>query len=292
MRLICLVGPTGSGKTELSVEVAKKIDGEIVNADSRQFYQELEIGTAKPSKQYLSQVPHHFINCASLKNPWSVSTFVKSAEEVIAGIFSRHRVPIVVGGTGLYVRSLLFGLDEIPVCDSGIRAKLKSDLNEIGLEGLYQELRKVDSESANSISPKDTQRILRALEVYQQTGRTIRSFWKQDKKARYDYVKIGIQMDRSVLYERINQRVDDMMVQGLFQEVKQLNGSYPDNEVLLKTIGYSEWLKHGFDDRDLVVDLIKKNSRHFAKRQLTWFRNEKDIQWCLSNDVIEKLMCV
>lgn len=289
VKIIVLVGPTASGKTNVSVELAHELNGEIVNADSRQFYRELHIGTAKPSAELLQQVSHHLIDCASIESPWSVATFIDAADRVIQEILARGKIPIIVSGTGLYVRGLLFGIDGIPEIASSLKEKLKNELEQNGLSTLYVELQTVDPEYAKILSPHDKQRILRALEVFRQTGKKIRDFWKERKQVRYDYVKIGVDMAREHLYDRINSRVDEMVQQGLKNEVLDLHTKFHQNAILEKTIGYAEWISHGFKDEALVVDEIKKNSRHFAKRQLTWFRRENDILWAEPKKVLDVL---
>lgn len=288
-RIFVLVGPTASGKTDLSVEIAQEFNGEIVNADSRQFYQELHIGTAKPSPEVLKNAPHHLVDCASILEPWTVATFIHEADKAIQNILACGKVPVVVGGTGLYVRGLLFGIDGIPKIDLALKEKLQNELEQNGLATLYAELKKVDPEYADVLSPNDKQRILRALEVFHQTGKKIRDFWQEDKNARYDYVKMGIDVEREELYGRINRRVDDMVKLGLKTEVLDLHEKFPHNTVLQKTIGYAEWIRHASKDDGMVVEEIKKNSRHFAKRQFTWFRHEDDVTWAKPGNVLEVL---
>ena len=278
--ILCIVGPTASGKTLLAIEIAKKLNGEIVNADSRQIYRELNIGTAKPSKKDQQEIPHHLIDCASINSPWSAAQYAKEASKVIADISRRNHLPIVVGGTGLYVKSLLFGLDEIEQVSSSINEQLDEALETKGLSFLYEELKRVDPVSAGRLKPADIQRILRALAVYRQTGKPIHEFWDKTKKqSPYNYLKIGLDCDRAELYRRIDARVLSMMEQGLKQEAQALIHAHPKNEILSKTIGYAEWMEFGFDNEKLVVSEIQKNTRNFAKRQLTWFRREEDVEW-------------
>lgn len=289
-RILVLVGPTASGKTDLSVEIAQAFNGEIVNADSRQFYKELHIGTAKPSPEIRERIPHHLVDCASILESWTVAKFIEEADQAIQNILSRRKVPVIVGGTGLYVRGLLFGIDGIPQIESSLKKKLQNELEQNGLSALYAELQKVDPEYADVLSSQDKQRILRALEVYHQTGKRIRDFWKEGKKTpRYDPVKMGVDVEREELYGRINKRMDDMVKQGLKAEVLALHEKWPQNVILEKTIGYAEWIRHAFKDDDRIVDEIKKNSRHFAKRQLTWFRHEDDISWAVPGNILKVL---
>lgn len=280
IKLICVVGPTASGKSSLAMELAQKFDGEIINADSRQFYKELNIGTAKPSLSDRKIVTHHLIDCATILEPWTVARFVSQAHIHIQKTFSNNKLPIIVGGTGLYVKSLLYGLNKIPEINPKVRDKLKTELEGSGLAYLYKELEHVDPETAKKLPPNDKQRIMRALEVYRQTGRKIHEYWKQDiPKSTYDFIKIAIRSEREVLYDRINKRVEVMFENGLKNEVHDLSEKFFPNTILEKTIGYAEWLEFGFDNDEQVLDAIQKNSRHFAKRQLTWFRNEDDVNW-------------
>ena len=293
-KIVCLVGPTAVGKTSLAIELARLVDGEIVNADSRQIYAELDIGSAKPTLDERDGVIHHLIDCAHLEDPWSVAQFIKAAQSVISDICSRGKVPLLVGGTGLYVKKLLFGLDDIPAVDPAVRAQLAKRLQNEGLPLLYRELESLDPVVSARLSENDTQRILRALEVYYQTGKSISFFWKSDEdQAKYTYLKLGLKLAREILYQNINVRVDQMIAKGLKEEAVALFDKFPKNDVLLKTIGYAEWSRFGFDDQARVIEEIKKNSRQFAKRQMTWFGNEDDVVWFESgekNELIKNVM--
>ena len=277
-KILCLVGPTASGKSELALSLAKKLDGEIINADSRQFYKELNIGTAKLPKEEQGGIPHHLIDSTSLLAPWSVADFVKHASAILKEICERGRVPLIVGGTGMYLKALLFGLDPIPQVDSDLRRRLRTRAEQGGITSLHEELGKLDPESARRLSPKDPQRILRALEVILQTGKPIHEFWKRGKP-KFSYLKVGLCFERKKLYEKINARVLQMIENGLKQEAEKLWEIYPENPVLGKTISYQEWKKYGFENDKTVIAEIQKNSRQFAKRQLTWLRHEEEIFW-------------
>lgn len=278
--IVCIVGPTASGKTTLAIELAQKFNGEIVNADSRQIYRELNIGTAKPSKEEQQEVPHHLVDCASIVEPWSAGWYAREAGVVIAEIQKRKKLPVIVGGTGLYIKALLFGLDEVEAISDPVRSQLRQELETKGIASLYAELQRVDPVSADRLKPRDTQRILRALEVFRQTGRGINEFWKAEtKQPRYSYAKLAVNVERKELYRRIDERVVEMFKEGLKEEAEHLIRKYPDNAVLKKTIGYAEWMEMGFDDERKVMAAIQKNTRNFAKRQLTWFRREKDVEW-------------
>lgn len=280
-KILLIVGPTGVGKSELGVMLAEKFSGEIINADSRQVYCELDIGTAKPSGDFFRQIPHHLFDFLSPQEKWSASCFQEAADRAIRSVQDRNHLPIVVGGTGLYVRALLFGLFEGPAANAKIRGELESLDN----RDLHNELTKVDTVSAAAIHPHDRIRLVRALEVYRITGKKISAHQQEHQfnKPRYDYLKIGITMERTQLYEKINQRVDLMIERGLETEAHQLWKKWGEESVWGESIGYQEWLPYfkNLWDRDEVIKKIKQNSRNFAKRQMTWLNAEKDIQWFL-----------
>jgi tRNA dimethylallyltransferase len=277
-KILCIVGPTASGKSGLALHLSQVFNGEIVNADSRQFYRELNAGTAKPKDQ--QGIPHHLIDCTSVLEPWSVGDFVKEAHAAMAAILSRGKLPILVGGTGLYLRSLLEGLAPVPEIETSVREALALDLRIQGLTVLYAELCQGDPSLALRLQVTDTQRILRALEVLRQTGKSLSSFWQETTAGpAYDVLKIGLGPDREELYAVIDARVWEMMGDGLAQEARGLWRDFSDNPVLPKTIGYAEWQKLGFDDQDAVVALIQQNTRRLAKRQMTWFRRDKEVVW-------------
>lgn len=278
-KVVCIVGPTASGKSKLSEFLAENFPAEIINADSRQFYREFEIGTARPSLS-ASKIPHHLVGVASLADSWDVGRFVKNAEAAIDDIASRGRLPLIVGGTGMYMKCLLFGLDHIPKITEKTKEDINKKLHAEGVEALYVELLRVDPQCAALLSRNDKQRVGRALGVYRETGQSITTFWSDEEKpARFAYLKIGLNLNRVDLYRRINARVDDMMARGLKEEVLNLHRQFAHSELLQKTIGYQEWIQLGFENDKKVVEHIKKNSRHFAKRQLTWFRHENDVHW-------------
>lgn len=276
--VLFVVGPTASGKSAFALELAHKLGGQIINADSRQFYRELYIGTSKPTSDELKQVQHHLVDCASIAQGWHVGDFCTAAREAIAVIQSQNKPVLVVGGTGLYVHSLLYGLDSIPPVPQDLRDKITQRHRENGIAPLYQELCELDPESQKRLKPNDTQRILRALEVMLHTGKPISTFWVTEKKPLLDFVMVAPELDRQTLYHRINERVLKMVTGGLKDEVQNLWRTHPENRVLKSTIGYQEWMETGFQD-DAAVALIQKNSRQFAKRQITWFRREKGVEW-------------
>lgn len=287
-KIIVIVGPTASGKSSLALKVAQQFNGEIINADSRQVYQEMDIGTAKPTLEERKRVPHHLIDVLTPNDQWDVNQFVKMADQAILEISKKNKLPIIVGGTGLYVRGLLFGIFDVPKIDPKIRRVLEKRLKIEGNESLYSELKSIDPEAALRIELNDWIRIVRALEVFQATGKTITEYQKEHKfkRAKYDYLKFMFEVERPELYERINQRVDQMMDEGLKTEALKLLEKYPHSTVLKKAIGYAEWnLKNDMNEDDGgVIDSIKKNTRRFAKRQLTWYRKESDIKLIRSEE--------
>ena len=277
---IFLVGPTASGKSKLALALARKIKGEIISCDAMQIYQKMDIGTAKPTREERDKVPHHLIDCASITQPWSVGQFVTAADEAIKQIRNKQKVPMLVGGTGLYFRSLAFGLSAIPEVSAEVKNTVQQRCEKEGLASLYFELAKIDPQWAGDLSPHDTQRILRAFEVYVQTGKSLREFWRNDpRQRRYEHLSFCLTQDRKMLYDRINDRVWLMLEQGLKQEALDLWTQYPQNEILRTTIGYAEWAKYGGDGDGAVRDKIQQNTRRFAKRQLTWFAKQPSIIW-------------
>lgn len=292
LKLLVILGPTASGKSHLALALAKQFNGEIINADSRQFYQEMHIGTAKPTAAERASVPHHLVDCASLADPWDVVRFVEAAHVCVREIAARGRLPIVVGGTGLYLRSLQFGVDAIPKIPNHLREQLRAECEQHGLAVQYARLQKLDPVAAQRLSPQDTQRILRALEVMLHTGQPIHEFWQNENNATYQTLRLGLDWPRAQLYQRIDARVQSMLADGLKDEVQSLAKLFPENVILQKTIGYQEWLQFGCADEALVQSEIQKNTRHFAKRQMTWFRKETDIVWQQPDDfaVAQKLV--
>lgn len=282
-RLLVLVGPTGSGKTSVSLLLATHLNGEIISADSRQIYRCMNIGTAKPSPAELQQVKHYFIDELNPNEILNAGEYGRKGREVIAAIFSRDKTPIVVGGSGLYVRALVNGLFEGPGADPELRRRLYQRLRVEGRESLYDELRRVDPLSAAKMVPANTRRIIRALEVYRLTGVPISEHHaEQQVRADYEAFFFGLEWDRKKLYERIDRRVEWMMSRGLVEEVIQLQKQgYDESLNALQTVGYLEVFEYlaGRITKEDTVELIKRNSRRYAKRQLTWFRKDKRIRW-------------
>ncbi|UII81902.1 tRNA (adenosine(37)-N6)-dimethylallyltransferase MiaA [Flagellimonas sp. CMM7] len=278
--LISVVGPTAIGKTRLAIILAKHFKTEIVSADSRQFFKEMHIGTAVPSAEELKAVPHHFIQHKSIFEPYSVGDFEKEAIAQIEKLFQNNDYVVMVGGSGLYVDAVVNGLDEFPQIDSKLRDSLNQKLEKEGLECLQEELLVLDPKYYHLVDIHNPHRVIRALEVCLTAKKPYSSFLNQKRKKRnFNSFYVGIQADREVIYERINQRVDIMIEAGLLDEAKKL---YPHKNLnALQTVGYKELLEY-FDKNftlDFAISEIKKNTRRFAKRQLTWLRKNKNILW-------------
>lgn len=271
--LICILGPTAVGKTAMAIQVAKALDTEIISADSRQFYSEISIGTAKPSETELAEVPHHFIGHLSINQTYNAGDFEREAITKLNELFETHDVVVAVGGSGLYVKALIEGLDDMPGADEALRAELNTLFEQQGLEALQTKLQELDPELYTKTEIQNPQRVMRAIEVaiaYQQ-GFTPR-FSKQPRI--FSTINIVLNLPREILYDRINQRVDIMMKEGLLEEVKrvqQFRQTYA-----LQTVGYTELFEYldGKHDLPAAVNLIKQHTRNFAKRQLTWFKKE------------------
>lgn len=285
-KILVVTGPTATGKTALSVELAKKLGGEIVSADSMQIYRGMDIGTAKVTKAEMQNIPHHMIDIADPSEDYSVSRYVEAADAAVRGILSRGRLPIVAGGTNLYIDSLIAGLDFAEKAeDAALRESLNKQYDDIGGEAMLEHLRGFDPERAAKLHPADKRRIVRAVEIYILTGETITRHDEETKKRpkRYDAVKIALTFaDRAVLYDRINARVDKMVSDGLFDEVKGLldSGLSPAC-TSMQAIGYKEPAAYfrGEMSKDEAIELIKLSSRRYAKRQLTWLRRDTTVLW-------------
>lgn len=277
---IFIAGPTAVGKTDVAIQVAEWLQTEIISFDSRQFYKELKIGAAPPSPEELSRVPHHLVGHLSVKDDYSAGDFEKEALAKLDEIFEKHDTAVLVGGSGLYMRILTDGFDEMPHIPAEVREKLNTELTENGLETLAEELKQKDPKYFAQVDQQNPQRVIRALEVIRTTGNTYTSYRQGSKTERpFNIIKIGLDLPREELYERINLRVDKMMEAGLYEEVKSLLPFRDKNS--MQTVGYKELIRHFDGEIDLAtaVEEIKKNSRRYAKRQLTWFRREKDVEW-------------
>lgn len=278
--LILVVGPTAVGKTEVCLNLAKKFKSEIISCDSRQFYKETNLGTAKPSPKELEQVPHHFINNLSIENSYDVKMFEKDVLELMEKLFLKHQVLIMTGGSGLFADAVVNGIDEMPEIDPKFRKEIISEYEEKGISFLQDEISKLDSDYFDLVDKNNPQRLMRALEVIRGTGKPFSSFRTKKKVLRsFKSIKIGLHRDREELYQRIDLRMDQMIEAGLFEEAEMLFEKRNLNA--LQTVGYSEifGFLEGDYDREEAIRLLKRNSRRYAKRQLTWFRKDAEIKW-------------
>jgi len=287
--VLVILGPTCVGKTQVSLKLADILKGEIVSFDSRQIYQFMNIGTAKPTKEEREKIPHHLIDVIPPDQRFSAADYSKRAREIITQIIEKGKQPIAVGGSGLYLKALIKGFFQGPPADRGIRERLKREAQTSGKLSLFDRLRKVDPQATERIHSHDLVRIVRALEIYELTGKPI-SECQQD--GQYDpypasFIKIGLTLERRVLYERISHRVEEMIEQGLLDEVRNLKERWNVSELkAFKTVGYQELLLYLNGELDFsdAVEKIKINTRHYAKRQMTWFRKDQEITWLDATD--------
>ncbi|RIA09998.1 tRNA dimethylallyltransferase [Flavobacteriaceae bacterium MAR_2010_72] len=278
--LISIIGPTAIGKTSLSIQLARHFNTDIISADSRQFYKEMRIGTAAPTQEELSMAKHHFIHHKSIEDDYNVGAFEQDALAKLDELFKVQDIVIMVGGSGLYVDAITKGLDEFPDIDPQIRIELNSKIEKEGLEALQKQLKALDPSSYKTIALDNPHRIIRALEVSIGTGKPYSSFLnRKSTKRPFKTITIGLTAERSIIYSRINERVDKMMNDGLLEEVKSLQCKQHLNA--LNTVGYKELFNYlnGEWPLDFSVSEIKKNSRRFAKRQLTWFKKTENCHW-------------
>jgi tRNA dimethylallyltransferase len=289
--LIVIMGPTAIGKTNLAIKLARHYHTEILSADSRQFYQEMSIGTAKPSEMELAAAKHHFINSHSINySEFSVGVFETEALAVLSKLFENNDQAILAGGSGLYIQAVCQGFDDIPKATSDTRENLNALFAEFGINALQDYLSKADPEYYNQVDLNNPQRLIRALEVFETTGKPFSSYRIKNINTRpFNIIKIGLNIDRAELYQRINSRVDQMMESGLLDEVKSLLPHRSLNA--LNTVGYSELFDYldGLVTLPEAIDKIKQNTRRFAKRQLTWFKRQENIKW-FSPSEIEKII--
>lgn len=275
--VIC--GPTAAGKTSVGIALSQSLNGEVISADSRQFYTEMSIGTAKPTRAEMHGVPHHFVDHCSIENPITAGEFERQGERKILEVLGKDKLPIVVGGSGLFVRSLMEGLDDLPSSDR-LRSELIVQFESEGIQTLLERLGKADPDAIKSIDHKNQVRVMRAIELVELSGKSLAELRDQKKSPKdFEPIWIGITPERDELYERIDHRVDQMIKNGLEAEAKSLLSHR--NSAPLKTVGYKELfsLFDGEYDLDEAIRLIKRNSRHYAKRQLTWFRKIDGIKW-------------
>lgn len=287
--LIVLLGPTCSGKTDIAIKLALHFGCEIISADSRQFYSEMRIGTAVPSDDQMRLVRHHFIRFLPVDRYYSSSLFERDVLQLLPQLFTKHNLAILAGGSGMYIDAVCHGTDEIPDVEQDIRDKYNVLYQQSGIEGLRQALKILDPEHYKKVDLRNYKRIIRALEICESTGRPYSSFLlKQRKERDFNIIKTGLRIDREELYERINRRVDDMILAGLEEEAR---GLLPVKDLnALNTVGYRELFDYfeGKISRDKAIELIKRNSRRYAKRQMTWWSKDREIKW-FSPDEIEKI---
>ena len=283
--IICIAGPTASGKTALAVELAKLVSGEVVSCDSMQVYRRMDIGTAKPTKEEMQGVPHHMLDVAEPEEDFSVSRYCAMATPIVEDILSRGKTAIIAGGTGLYMDSLIKGNDFAPFPSTGVRERLEAQADLEGLDAMRALLQSIDPEAAARI--QDRKRLIRALEVYYETGETITEHNRKTQQIppRYTPLWLGLDFsDRQALYDRINLRVDLMLQQGLTEEIRGLlDSGIPEKCTAMQAIGYKEFVAaiQGKCSIDMAAEEVKKASRHYAKRQLTWFRRNSKVHWLI-----------
>lgn len=284
IRVPVLLGPTGVGKTELAMAVAKTVGAEVIACDSRQVYRFLDIGTAKPTQQERREVRHHLIDVVDPEEEYNAGRYARDTLKVIHGLSRKGKPFLVVAGTGLYLRALLQGFFDAPDIPPEVRKRLAAEAGKLGQKALHERLKKVDPESAGRIHPHDPQRTLRALEVFEATGKPLSEWWQDSRTIRKELepLRVGLRRAREALYQRIDRRVEGMIAQGFVEECQGLlaRGFSPELNSL-QTVGYQEVFEHLAGKRDMAgtVNLIQKNTRNYAKRQMTWFRGEKGVLW-------------
>lgn len=282
-KVIIIVGPTAVGKTKLSIELGKRLNTEIISGDSMQVYNGMDIGTGKITKKEMDNIPHHMLDILEPNEAFSVADYQKHVQQKISELNKRNMTPLLVGGSGLYIQAVLYDyVFSEQKRDNRLTNKLEERLKEEGNLALHEELKQVDPDQANIIHPNNKRRLIRALEVYQTTGKTLSERKKeQNTEPKYLYYIIGLEMDRTALYEQINNRVDTMIQNGLLDEVEYLYEQGYENTQAMKAIGYKEFIPYikGEIDLDTAVFLLKRNSRRYAKRQYTWFKNQMNIHW-------------
>ncbi len=291
-KVIVICGPTASGKTALSIELAKRVNGEIISCDSMQIYKDMNIGTAKPTKEEMQGIKHYLMDFVLPNERYSVADYKKDAKKAIKEILQKGKVPIIVGGTGLYMDSLIYEIEYPNIeWDEKYREELEKKVEKNGLEKLYEQAKKIDPEAVKKISKNDKKRILRILEIYHATGKNKTEQEKESRKKEieYDYKIYALNWDRNKLYERINHRVDIMLKQGLIEEVTQIYQKYEKFPTAMQGLGYKEVVDYlnGMTSKEEMVEKIKQETRRYAKRQLTWFRKNKQTIWLNAQDKIQ-----
>ena len=297
-RLLCLLGPTAVGKTEIAIQLAQRLNAEIVSIDSRQIYRQMDIGTAKPTPEEQHAARHHLIDCVNISQPFSVADYQSLADAAIADIQNRGKHALLVGGAGLYFRAVVDGLFEGPDADIALRERLAQEAAQRGVDSLHERLRACDPASAERIHPNNVVRVIRALEVYELTGTPMSEHQQQwhRENQRYPFIAFCLTMPRALLYQRIEQRVDVMLANGLIAEVESLlTAGYARDAVALRSFGYKELIAYldGACTYLKAIEQLKRNTRRFAKRQLTWFRKDTRIEWVDRNatpDIVAHLL--
>jgi len=286
--LIVILGPTASGKTRLAIEIAKHFRAEIISADSRQFYKEIPIGTAAPDSTQLNEIRHHFVGHLSINDLYNVSRFESDVISLLNSKFKSHDVMVMTGGSGLYIDAVCSGIDELPDPDEKIRNELEELFEQQGLSALHTKLELLDPEYFNQVDKNNPKRLIRAIEICEQTGKTYTELRKNKSRKRdFNIIKIGLKVPRHELVERIHRRTDQMISQGLLQEAEKV---YPLKHLnALNTVGYKELFSYfdGIWDMETAIEKIKTNTRRFAKRQMTWFRKDVEINWFPTDKILE-----
>ncbi|MFZ3579803.1 tRNA (adenosine(37)-N6)-dimethylallyltransferase MiaA [Virgibacillus sp. DJP39] len=296
-KVIAIVGPTAVGKTKLSIEIAQQFNGEIISGDSMQVYKGLDIGTAKVTAEEKQGIPHYMIDIKEPSQDFSVADFQRNVKGYIATISEKGCIPIIVGGSGLYIQSALFNYNFSNEARDSVRtAQLERDLDKFGSMYLHNHLSQFDPDQAAKIHPNNHRRLIRAIEIYETTGKTMSEYQVEQKNSPYDPIFIGLEMERKLLYSRINNRIDQMMQDGLLDEVYQLYSNGLKNHQSMRGIGYKEFIPYFQGEIELkeAVDALKQNSRRFAKRQYTWFKNKMDVNWysVTPNTIDEKFQTI
>ncbi|MBA4367939.1 MAG: tRNA (adenosine(37)-N6)-dimethylallyltransferase MiaA [Desulfobacterium sp.] len=292
-KIIIICGPTGIGKTSTAIQLSQEFSGEIISADSMQIYREMDIGTAKPTQTDQELVPHHMINVVHPDEPFDAATFIKKADSVIRSLIQRNRLPFIVGGTGLYIKALIHGLFRTRPADKEVMSRFRNKSDQFGSETLHKQLKECDPQAAARIHPNDAFRIIRALEIFEATGKPISTYHDLHRfsEKKYHALKIGLSCEREALYALINQRVDIMLDQGLLGEVEQLlNKGYPADLKSMQSLGYRHMTAYltGKITWDEAVNTMKRDTRRYAKRQMTWFKADPEIKW-YAKDRIEEI---
>lgn len=289
-KIIVICGPTAVGKTSVAINFAGIFNGEIISADSRQIYRYMNIGTAKPTPEQLAEIPHYIIDFLDPDQHFDARQFAQMAHNIILKLTGKNQVPFIVGGTGLYIKALLNGLFEDNFSDISVRGRLKKEADEYGKNRLYERLSKIDPHTANRLHPNDIYRIIRALEVFEISGKSISSWHREHRfsETRYCVLKLGIYLDRETLYKRIDHRVDMMISEGLVEEVRAIlkRGYSPDLKAM-KAIGYSQIIDYlmGNCTLDKAIRTLKRDTRRYSKRQMTWFRADSEINWIKPSEI-------